>query len=679
MNKITINVPPEIRYISEWKEFELPNHPCIVDKQITGCGFTEWAITNKYNTIIASPRLILLENKEEQHKGEVFYARNDLDTILNVDRDLNKSLSSVKKSDDEFLDLVSDVDINKKKSELRSQIKKYFIRCLDEDRPCKILVTYDSYRIVYESIMEIGKVCFDSFHTIVDEFQSIFTDSRFKSSTELEFMNVLKNVQRLCFVSATPMMDEYLDMLPEFRNLPYYELDWVVLNPSRVISSQLEVHPCQKIIDIAVKIIQSYLIGDFDKAVIRDVSGNLVTVESRELVIYVNSVKNICDIIKKAGLTIENTNVLCSLTNENKIKIRKAFGLSRGQVGGIGKVPLRDEPRKMFTLCTRTVYLGADFYSDNARTLILSDANIECLAVDISLDLPQIMGRQRLECNPWKNRAEVYVKCISNNNKKSAKEYREYQLGKIEKTNNLLSAYNTAETSSIKHDLAEKYRKGARSENYRDDYVAVNVHNGKDLVPVFNMVAMVSEKRAFDIQQLDYSDRVRVLNQIINEGFCLDPVIEEVNDFKIGFRSLRHFTEKMKFLCSANLSKKALDIVLNQVVQVDYSMYYLVLGPEKIKSLSYQKSKLEKEYNRVSTGENINLKDQLYNVFPIGRRLSLLDAKLDLKDIYNVLNLVKSPKASDLEDYFEVKKTKVKNSEGKFVDGYEILKKKDQN
>ena len=135
----------------------------------------------------------------------------------------------------------------------------------------------------------------------------------------------------------------------------------------------------------------------------------------------------------------------------------------------------------------------------------------------------------------------------------------------------------------------------------------------------------------------------------------------------------------MKFLCSANLSKKALDIVLNQVVQVDYSMYYLVLGPEKIKSLSYQKSKLEKEYNRVSTGENINLKDQLYNVFPIGRRLSLLDAKLDLKDIYNVLNLVKSPKASDLEDYFEVKKTKVKNSEGKFVDGYEILKKKDQN
>ena len=42
--------------------------------------------------------------------------------------------------------------------------------------------------------------------------------------------------------------------------------------------------------------------------------------------------------------------------------------------------------------------------------LYLSDANIESLAVDISLDLPQIMGRQRLDENPWKNHAEFYFK-----------------------------------------------------------------------------------------------------------------------------------------------------------------------------------------------------------------------------------------------------------------------------
>ena len=64
MNKTIINVPKGIRYISEWKEFELPDHPCIINKQITGCGFTEWAITCPQHTIIVSPRKILLENKD---------------------------------------------------------------------------------------------------------------------------------------------------------------------------------------------------------------------------------------------------------------------------------------------------------------------------------------------------------------------------------------------------------------------------------------------------------------------------------------------------------------------------------------------------------------------------------------------------------------------------------------
>jgi hypothetical protein len=45
--------------------------------------------------------------------------------------------------------------------------------------------------------------------------------------------------------------------------------------------------------------------------------------------------------------------------------------------------------------------------------------------------------------------------------------------------------------------------------------------------------------------------------------------------------------------------------------------------------------------------------------------------------LYKENNIQFSPKAKTLEDYFDVKKTRVKNSEGKFVDGYEILKIKD--
>ena len=90
MNKTIINVPAGIRFISDWKEFSLPENPCIVNKQITGCGFTEWCIRNNKNVILCSPRKILLENKEKQHQGEVLYVRNELDKVADIDKDLNK-------------------------------------------------------------------------------------------------------------------------------------------------------------------------------------------------------------------------------------------------------------------------------------------------------------------------------------------------------------------------------------------------------------------------------------------------------------------------------------------------------------------------------------------------------------------------------------------------------------
>ena len=63
----------------------------------------------------------------------------------------------------------------------------------------------------------------NSFYVVVDEFQSILVDAKFKSSTEIEFLQHLNGLQKISFVSATPMMDKYLDMLDEFKDLPFYE------------------------------------------------------------------------------------------------------------------------------------------------------------------------------------------------------------------------------------------------------------------------------------------------------------------------------------------------------------------------------------------------------------------------------------------------------------------------
>ena len=50
MKKIKQVVPSgrDIKYISEWSEYKIPSGHCIVDKGVTGCGYTEYTLTNNF-------------------------------------------------------------------------------------------------------------------------------------------------------------------------------------------------------------------------------------------------------------------------------------------------------------------------------------------------------------------------------------------------------------------------------------------------------------------------------------------------------------------------------------------------------------------------------------------------------------------------------------------------------
>ena len=673
MNKIIINVPKGIRFINEWKEFELPLEPSIIDKQITGCGFTEYCLCNPSNVILVSPRKILLENKEEQHKGDVFYATTGLEKLVDFEKDLTNNKRGLKKEED------PDVNIIKESVErLKEEIKQYNFRCLIKNIPCKILVTYDSFRHVKEALGDnIG-----NFYIVVDEFQSIFVDAKFKSSTEIEFLQHLNGLSKVCFVSATPMIDKYLDMLDEFKDLPYYEFDWESEDPSRVLKPKLTIHSCSRSINPAAgKVIKSYLNNEFESTII-NIDEENIEVVSKEAVLYVNSVRNICDIIKNNELTYENTNVLCARTSDNEEKIRKAFNLKKSDLkkkgieSVIGKVPTKGEIHKMFTLCTRTVYLGADFYSTNARTFIFSDANIDSLTVDITLDLPQILGRQRLETNPWKNRADLYYKTIGKDNKLTQDESNLIIETKKKKTENLLSVYQTAKDSA-KHDLAEKYQRDAKVSNYISDYIAVNEHGGSDLIPVFNNLMLVSDMRSYEIQQIDYSDRFRVFNNLgenIDNFNQFSEIIDEIENKCINF------TDKMRYIYSLDFEPDFMKLILDNLSDSSYAKYYYRIPKERAGTLNYQKGNLEKEYNSLkSLVINLNsMLEEIKSKFQVGEKYTKSEIKETLRSIYESNGYNKTPKASDLEEYFELKECKVLNeSTSKRDAGFEIIKQKE--
>ena len=670
MQKEKIKIPSGIRYISEWNEFRFNKFPskCIINKQLPGCGFTEYCIRSNENIILCSPRKMLLKNKKDQHEFEVYLVVNELEKEVNIDKDLSKVDKTIIKDTIETSE-EKNKNIYKK---IYHEIEEYCMFRSVNGLPCKILVTYDSYRIVKEILEKLDR--FQYFYTIIDEFQSILHDSRFKSDTELSFLEYLKQSPTAYFVSATPMMDEYLEMLDEFKDLPYYELDWETEDPSRLIKPDLNSYVMRTVGEKASEIIQKYLNNDFEEIVVLR-NGIPTRVISDEAVFYVNSVNHITSIIKKNNLTSEQCNILCSDTPDNLKKIQKRLG----KKFVIGKVPLKGVKPKMFTFCTRTVYLGADFYSLCARSFIFSDSNIDSLAVDISEDLPQILGRQRLFENPWKNSANFYYRSICDYRKVSQEEFDKEIERKKRETESLLRSYSTS-LDEDKLTLAERYQTLAKTQNYKDDYVAVNEYQGGVLIPVLNNLVLVNEIRAFRIQQYDYADRCSVFSTVHNKLTPDDISNQKVVEFLRIYKNLKTIYDKLKMLCEYGLSEVEIDIVLGQLNDSDeVKSYYTILKPEKLKNLYYNSTNIKKYLGIVTFSPEL-LVNTIHQNFNPGEKYSLSNLKVKLGDLYSSISYTAVPKANDILNYFEVKEymtTEVVDGKKKRVRGYELLKRKD--
>ena len=662
-------VPRGIRFISElgtdFRFYKLPVK-CIINKQLPGCGFTEYCLRGPENVILCSPRKMLLKNKKDQHGRDVYLVINELEKEVAIDKDLSK----IDKSQI-FMEKMDEIVHGKDTvyNRLMNEIKDYLNeRKYLGDKPAKILVTYDSYRIVKDILTSLD--IFQSFYTIIDEFQTILHDSKFKSNTELDFLYHLHQSHSALFVSATPMLEEYLNMLDEFDGLPYINMDWASQDPTRVLKPSLKVLTMKSVGTKLPEIIDSYKSGNFESA-IRMVNGYPTRVISDEAVFYVNSVNHIVSIIKKCDLQPEEVNILCSNTPDNLKRIQKKLG----KRFTIGKVPLKGVKPKMFTFCTRTVYLGADFYSTCARSFIFSDSNIDTLAVDISEDLPQILGRQRLFKNPWKNEAIFYYRSTCDYRKISQEEFDKEIERKKRSTNNLLSAFSTA-LDDAKYDLAKTYQKNTKSYNYKDDYIAVNEHRGGTLIPVLNNLVLVNEIRAFRIQQIDYKDRFTVFSTIHNTLSSDDIINQKVSEFLREYQKLGTFKSKLKYLCEYGFSDEVAGIVLDQIGEHDnIKSYYISLGSQKLRALGYDKYKIEKELGIVTFSYEL-LESSIYSEFKVGDKLTLSSIKDRLDYLYKSISYTATPKATDLEKFFEIKNSSI-YEDGKKIKCYTLLKKKE--
>ena len=626
MNKIKQIVPPErnIKYISEWLEYKIPSGHVIVDKGVTGCGYTEYTLTNNLPTVLCSPRKLLLENKSEQHQSDlnILYLRNEI-------KDIN------------------DIAL------LRNKIKNHIFLCDEENLPIKFLVTYDSSHYIIDILKELNLL--QDFYFIIDEFQSIFLDAFFKSDVEFDFVEYLQECPNVLYLSATPMLDKYLEKVETFRNLPFYEIDWSNTNCVENIIIQRKFSTA--LTTDCIKIVNKYLEGKFPSTFTSD---NKI-VFSKEAVFYFNSISDVIRVINKTNLLPSQVNIICANDKENQDKLSK-IGHS------IGKIPLKGESNKMFTFCTKTAYIGSDFYSDNASSYVFADPNIKSLALDISLDLPQIVGRQRNRENPFKNNIVIFYRTIRKTEMESYDLFLEKQNQRKESTKKLLDFYEKG-TPGEQKEYIQKLKADIKVSKYENDYVSISKKTGE---PVYNSFIEIAQERGWEVSQKDYQDKISVTKSLesltSNISEYQSDLEKEVQTFlDTKFYSTGIFREKMKMYCEFmdkyRGNKEVSDIIYFKIKDPKYRKYYNFYGSSGCKAVSYEEKKLK--LGMIDTSKEEELSSAIYKKFKMGEKYLKKDIKPILQDIYRDLGITTSkPKTTDLGKYFNLTRVRIKQQEG---------------
>lgn len=589
----TIKVPANVNYLNEWVGFELPKG--ILNKGITGCGATTLAIEDAHKTIICSPRINLITNKSQQYK--------------------------------ETLAVYGDV----RNAEIESYLR-------NNPKP-KILATYDSMPRLEKLIKSKS-----DWRIVVDEYQYLLIDSGFKSETEMILLDILKSYPYVTYLSATPIADKYMLEMDCFRDLPYTVLEWSKVE-QRFVKRVQSKNP----INNAIEIVRNYQQGIYASTLV-----NGEKVESKECVIFLNSVANIVNIIKHTGLQADEVNIIVASTVENESLVKKL-----GKNYGIGCIPLKGELHKKVTFCTSTAFAGCDFYSTCASTFVISDNRKVHTSIDIATELAQIVGRQRLECNPFRNIVTFIYNVDAGENEASS--YKAALERKWQKSVKNANHKNSVTDKDVREDFIKETVDSQKLNKYSDSYVWYDSANECFSV---NRMAYLNDCFAFDVQRENYLDGIKVKRQLEDSGFSVSGK-EEHSDYGEQLECIikkEGFADRMKRYCEYRNKKEncryfIADTIMERQYE-DLKIYYDSLGSERIKALGYKEVNLKNEIKSKQT--TCQLYKEFRTIFPIGTKALTNDIKSKMEEVYVRYGINQKGVASHLEKRFGIKMKPVK-------------------
>ena len=410
-----------------------------------------------------------------------------------------------------------------------------------------------------------------------------------------------------------------------------------------------------------IKIVNQYLEGKFPSTFTKDSK----IVFSTEAVFYFNSISDIIRVINKTNLSPSQVNIICADDKENQDKLHR-IGHS------IGKIPLKGETNKMFTFCTKTAYIGSDFYSDCASSYVFADPNIKSLALDISLDLPQIVGRQRNRENPFKNNIIIFYRTIRKTEMEDRETFDKTQEERRKETQRLLDGFNKLSIEEQKSYI-QKLKADIEVSKYENDFISISKRTNQ---PVYNSFIDIANERSWEVSQRDYQDKISVTKSLesltSNISEYQSDLEKEVQDFlDTKFYSTGIFKYKMRMYCEFmdkyGGNKEVSDIIYFKIKDPKYRKYYNFYGTKGCSFKDYEEKKLE--LGMIDVSKDSELSSVVHKKFRVNSRYTLKNIKQILQDIYRDLGITSKAKATDLGKYFNLSSVSITEN-GKRVNGY---------
>lgn len=522
----------------------------------------------------------------------------------------------------------------------QSDIHEY-IKQNKNEQPVKIMVTYDSFYKVKKVIGEN----INQYKIIIDEYHELLDACIYREKAVLSLLSEVKGLCNVTYISATPTPLVYRP--DELTDLVEHEILWH--DNDRIAPHRYKTNKPYALV--------SNMIQTHEQGSPLEINGQKV----QEYFFFLNSVTAIKNIIDQTGLTDDNTKVICANTTENTRKL--------------DNITISDSspPNKTFTFCTKTVFCGADFYSEAGLAVVVSCGTIKSTLLDISTDIQQIAGRIRTPSNPFKN---IVLHIYSTRSTlQTQSEFVNWLNDRVQSAQGIIDAYNTLQDEVQKKSIVERIKL-----NDRNEELALYDEESNEIK--LNTLKINHFKYKFESIEETYRNGMSIRDAYLKAGYDLSVVqqwVQIISDYTYNMNGTSNFKSLYLEYLKEKKNAEQWGGVTDRTKEIErknelVELAYRYLTPQRVKALRYNSTDIRDAVHFELPETQNALKAVLKEKFIEGGEYTNEDAKALYQDSLDILKINKRAKVMELKNrYFEAIDVKI-NENGKRKGGIKILR-----